>query len=281
MFSRKCLILKLNIKLKKNKLFQTKNQVSSNKNEKISSSFDILSATERTNALIEKYKKSTRTTTTTASSSSSSTKMDLDHQESDVIDSLDLMDVITRSNSQTLEANIFKRLDSTRSGLSHDQDSASELNLLAESIFKFENRQQQQQQHDDDNEDDVLTQTHTQIQKSQRQQQQSVVRRQFSVANYERSVVDVLLDLYSRCDPQIVRKNQWHGIETEFRLLFEQRQQRGRGRGRRVNDSTPPLTQSFLLALFIHQANWTNLFDCIQYLLDSKSIFSKLNNTYS
>lgn len=187
--------------------------------------------------------------------------MEVDHQDTNV-NAVGLIDIISRSNSQNLEANIVKRLDSTRSC---SDSETNEVNLLAESIFKFENQQDEkaEQEH-------MIETTKTdnpaidQIDLKRR-----IARRKFSITSYERSVVDVLLDLYCRRDPQIVRKK-WRGVETEFRLLFEQRRRDG-----------TLLTQSFLLALFIHQANWSNLFECIEYLLDSRSIFSKLNNTYS
>lgn len=186
-------------------------------------------------------------------------QMDVD--QDDLVKS-DLMEIISRSNSQSLETNIVKRLDSNRN---NENDESNEVHLLAESIFKLES----QQQNSTYNSLSAAKYIDDSVQNSTQNLKQSVFHRQLSNFNYQKCVVDVLLDLYCRRDPQIVRKK-LHRVETEFRLLFEQRKCDGTF-----------LTQSFLLALFIHQANWTNLFECVQYLLDSRSIFSKLNNSYS
>lgn len=192
-------------------------------------------------------------------------EMEVDQDQVDIgTPSLGLMDIISRSSSQNLEANIVKRLDSNRACKDSD---ANEVNMLAESIFRFESQQDENVDTSVFNDDKVIIDNFKRT--ISQDSKWHLAQRQLSVGSYERCVVDVLLDLYCRRDRQIVQKK-LHGVETEFRLLFEQRRRDG-----------TYLTQSFLLALFIHQANWSNLFECIQYLLESRSIFSKLNNKYS
>ena len=93
-----------------------------------------------------------------------------------------------------------------------------------------------------------------------------------------RCVVDILLDYLCHFDPQIINKE----FEIEYRLLFELR-------GGILSDTsvstsksldknqltTSDITQSFLLSLFIHQANWEKLFRCMQLLLNNHSFFSQ------
>jgi len=72
-----------------------------------------------------------------------------------------------------------------------------------------------------------------------------------------RSSIDTLLDYFCHLDEHIVDKK----LPIEHRLLFEMR--------RDSNDdskTTTTATQLFLLSLFIHQANWEKLFDCVEFL---------------
>lgn len=85
-----------------------------------------------------------------------------------------------------------------------------------------------------------------------------------------RCVIDLLLDYFCHLDSQIVNKE----VDIEHRLLFEMRSS---------EDLNAKITQPFLLSLFIHQAGWKKLFECVQYLLkkepDQASINSNLNPT--
>lgn len=85
-----------------------------------------------------------------------------------------------------------------------------------------------------------------------------------------RCIIDMLLYYFCHIDPQIVDKE----IDIEHKLLFEMRIS---------NDFRSTLTQPYLLSLFIHQANWKKLFDCVQYLFSSdvkvENINSSLNPT--
>ena len=83
---------------------------------------------------------------------------------------------------------------------------------------------------------------------------------------HNRCVVDLLLDYFCHLDSQIVNKE----VDIEHRLLFEMRS---------TEDLNAKITQPFLLSLFIHQAGWKKIFECVQYLLkkepDQASINSK------
>lgn len=78
-----------------------------------------------------------------------------------------------------------------------------------------------------------------------------------------RCVIDLLLDFFCHLDPHIVGKE----FEMETRLLFEMRNH--------DDDSKLNITQPFLLSLFIHQANWQKLYDCVQFLFNPLNVFSR------
>ncbi len=77
--------------------------------------------------------------------------------------------------------------------------------------------------------------------------------------NTNRSFINTMLDYFCRLDEQIIDKE----LSTEHRLLFEMRDAR--------NYSKTTATQLFLLSLFIHQANWEKLSDCVEFLFNEKT----------
>jgi hypothetical protein len=88
-----------------------------------------------------------------------------------------------------------------------------------------------------------------------------------SSSSKNRCIVDILLDYLCHFDPQIINKE----FKIEYRLLFELRG----GILSESHLSTSAITQSFLLSLFVHQANWDKLHKCVQYLLAGHSFCSK------
>lgn len=169
-------------------------------------------------------------------------KMEVDELQHQGGEKRDLVDIISQSNSQNLEANILKRLDELQSS---DNNESRVTGLLADSIFSYEEGK---------------------IDSNQIKQEPTT--EEPTTSYKRRCTLDFLLDLYCRRDPHIVRSK---SISSEFRLLFERRQ----------TTSSIYDAQSFLLALFIHQADWSNLFECIRYLLESRSaVFSDFNQKY-
>lgn len=77
--------------------------------------------------------------------------------------------------------------------------------------------------------------------------------------NNNRCTIDMLLDNFVHLDPQIVNKE----LDIQHRLLFEMRN---------ISDFRAAITQPYLLSLFIHQAGWQKLFDCVQYLFSPSSV---------
>ena len=154
-----------------------------------------------------------------------------------------LINLINESSNQNLESNLNKKLN--------EMSSNERIKSLTESILVYENKD--------------LTPKKCLI-------------------NYRRCIVDILLDYFCHFDPQIINKE----FEIEYRLLFELRNNTVENT---VNESymvkqdetqfsTSAITQSFLLSLFIHQANWQKLYDCVQYLLSKHSFFSTVQNNY-
>ncbi len=90
-----------------------------------------------------------------------------------------------------------------------------------------------------------------------------------------RCIIDLLLDYFCHIDPQIIDKQ----FDLEKRLLFESRKTIKTNNTKKSETiSMTDITQSFLLSLFIHQANWQKLFECVQNLLDKHQFFeSNLN----
>ena len=169
-------------------------------------------------------------------------KMEVDDLQHQGGEKRDLVDIISQSSSQNLEANILKRLDELQSS---DNNESRVTGLLADSIFSYEEGK---------------------IDSNQIKQEPTT--EEPTTSYKRRCTLDFLLDLYCRRDPHIVRSK---SISSEFRLLFERRQ----------TTSSIYDAQSFLLALFIHQADWSNLFECIRYLLESRSaVFSDFNQKY-
>jgi hypothetical protein len=80
----------------------------------------------------------------------------------------------------------------------------------------------------------------------------------------DRCAVDLLLDYFCHFDPQIINKK----FDLEQRLLFETRQ----------SNVSNNITQPFLLSLFIHQANWQKLYNCVNYLLENHEFFKSNHN---
>ena len=94
-------------------------------------------------------------------------------------------------------------------------------------------------------------------------------------SNNNRCIIDLLLDYFCHIDPQIIDKQ--FGLEK--RLLFESRKKTNNTKTSDIISMTD-ITQSFLLSLFIHQANWQKLYECVNNLLDSHKFFeSNLNTT--
>ena len=97
-----------------------------------------------------------------------------------------------------------------------------------------------------------------------------------------RCIIDILLDYLCHFDPQIVNRE----FLIEYRLLFELRggilsemSALSKLSGK-TQLTTSAITQSFLLSLFIHQANWESLYKCVQFLLKNHSFFSKTEYDY-
>ena len=169
-------------------------------------------------------------------------KMEVDELQHQGGEKRELVDIISQSSSQNLEANILKRLDELQSS---DNNESRVTGLLADSIFSYEEGK---------------------IDSNQIKQEPTT--EEPTTSYKRRCTLDFLLDLYCRRDPHIVRSK---SISSEFRLLFERRQ----------TTSSIYDAQSFLLALFIHQADWSNLFECIRYLLESRSaVFSDFNQKH-
>lgn len=190
----------------------------------------IKSVEEQIKLLSAKYNKGT------------DSKMEVDELQHQGGEKRDLVDIISQSSSQNLEANILKRLDELQSS---DHNESRVTGLLADSIFSYEEGK---------------------IDSNQIKQEPTT--EEPTTSYKRRCTLDFLLDLYCRRDPHIVRSK---SISSQFRLLFERRQ----------TTSSIYDAQSFLLALFIHQADWSNLFECIRYLLESRSaVFSDFNQKH-
>jgi hypothetical protein len=97
-----------------------------------------------------------------------------------------------------------------------------------------------------------------------------------------RCIIDILLDYLCHFDPQIVNKE----FMIEYRLLFELRggilseASANSKLSSKSQLTTSAITQSFLLSLFIHQANWEKLYKCVQFLFNNHLFFSKTEQNY-
>jgi hypothetical protein len=87
--------------------------------------------------------------------------------------------------------------------------------------------------------------------------------------------IDMLLDFFCHIEPHIIDKE----IEVEHRLLFEMRKKQTKDLENTTNPNSisnsislytsATITQPFLLSLFIHQANWHKLNNCVLFLFNS------------
>jgi hypothetical protein len=99
----------------------------------------------------------------------------------------------------------------------------------------------------------------------------------------KRCVINILLDYFCHFDPHIVNSSKNNG--AEFRLLFELKHDSA------INDNIDDynqttdiklntFAQSFLLSLFIHQANWSKLYNCVNYSLKDHTFMGLKNSQY-
>lgn len=216
--------------------------------------YSIRHVEERIESLAVKYNKKDIQTT----------KMEIEETHGQIEDSIEkasmeLVRVISRSNSQNLEANIVRQLNEIERNHMEVGETHRVTNILADSIFTYEA---------DDGGGGGSDEDDSHIQENKK--------------SSDYMAIDVLLDLYCRRDPHIVRRRKSLVVDedmAQFKLLFVERRKKRRKEATTTQDS---LTQSFLLALFIHQADWSNLADCVKYLLETRaSIFSKFNRRYS
>jgi hypothetical protein len=106
----------------------------------------------------------------------------------------------------------------------------------------------------------------------------------------KRCVVDLLLDYMCHFDSQIVNKR----FEQQSRLLFELREPLSNVTfpylfefsntmisiySQSTSNQNSDVTRSFLLSLFVHQANWNKLHECVDYLLN-KLLASRSSISY-
>ena len=100
----------------------------------------------------------------------------------------------------------------------------------------------------------------------------STVERSRSKKKQKRCVINILLDYFCHFDPQIMNRD----FEIEYKLLFELKAFATSDMKLKLNS----ITHSFLLSLFIHQASWSRLFNCVQFLLANHTFFSIQNDKY-
>ena len=171
-----------------------------------------------------------------------------EQQQAQEQSTLSITTLVSTSSKRTLEANLNARLDA----MSGD---AERIRSLAQSILFYENSPTPPPEALPDQ---VTTSTNLSTN-----------------AVDQRCAVGILLDYFCHFDPQIVNKM----ADVEQCLLFTSRR-RGRPSARSASMSSAmsmsmSMGQSFLLALFIHQASWCKLFACAQQMLNMSLFFTE------
>lgn len=239
------------------KLFSSCRKIIQQKTEANSKISEIRAKIEAVSLKIHEQCERKGTTLTTTKMRAVSVKMEveknMDVKTGDGVDiSSLLIDTINESTNQNLEVNLAHKLESFKKSSA----STDHISLLIETILMFENNEELNRS--------LTTEeaTNANCQIVQETRSSSIFS---TTTKSKRSVIDILLDFYCHYNPQIVSKQS--GIE--FRLLFELRLLANEKTSEnKFQLYSSDLTQSFLLSLFIHQANWKKLFDCVQYLLN-------------
>lgn len=173
-----------------------------------------------------------------------------------------LTQIISLSSNQNLELNLNKKLNELSS---NDE----RILTLAQSILDYEIKQDNYLKRSKSN-SKIIKENRTPQKTDQNKSDNQID--SYSIT-YKRCIVDILLDYFCHFDPQIINKQ----FQIEYRLLFELRKSEFTRTVQTTESqlfSTSAITQTFLLALFTHQASWKKLYDCVLFLLDNHTFFS-------